>query len=221
MAHLQNILSYQLKTWNLKPKYLTWEEAGVLPLAALTAYRALFTRGKLQPHQSVLIPGIGSGVATFTLLMAKAVGAHVIVTSRSEIKRRQAIELGADLAIDSGSDWNESLLGEKVDLVIESVGPATLNKAIDSLRVGGTIVIFGATTGEEAQINLKTLYFGQFNILGTTMGSHEEFREMLQFIETYQIKPVIDQVYQLEDTINAFKRMEDGTQFGKIGLLIE
>ena len=198
-----------------KPKYLTWEEAGVLPLAALTAYRALFTRGKLQPHQSVLIPGIGSGVATFTLLMAKAVGAHVIVTSRSEIKRRQAIELGADLAIDSGSDWNESLLGKKVDLVIESVGPATLNKSIDSLRVGGTIVIFGATTGEEAQINLKTLYFGQFNILGTTMGSHEEFREMLQFIETYQIKPVIDQVYQLEDTINAFRRMRMEHNLGK------
>ena len=205
----------------LKPKHLSWEEAGVLPLAALTAYRALFTRGNIKPTQTVLIPGIGSGVATFALLMAKAVGARVIVTSRSELKRRQAMELGADLAIDSGSDWKESLLGEKVDLVIESVGPATLNKAIDSLRVGGTIVIFGATTGEEVNINLKTLYFGQFNILGTTMGSHEEFKEMLHFIEKYQIKPVIDRVYPHDDTKSAFRRMQDGTQFGKIGLLIE
>ncbi|MGO4888387.1 zinc-binding dehydrogenase [Anaerobacillus sp. MEB173] len=203
-----------------KPKHLSWDEAGVLPLAALTAYRALFTRGNLQPGQSVLIPGIGSGVATFVLLMAKAIDARVIVTSRSEMKRRQAIELGADVALDSGSDWNEGLLGEKVDLVIESVGPATWQKSMDALRVGGTLVCYGATSGEEVSINLKTLYFGQFNIMGTTMGNHEEFREMLEFIEEYQIKPVIDKVYPLSDAIHAFNRMNDGAQFGKIGLQI-
>jgi zinc-binding alcohol dehydrogenase/oxidoreductase len=204
-----------------KPKHLSWEEAGVLPLAALTAYRALFTKGKLQPRQSVLIPGIGSGVATFVLFMAKAVDARVIVTSRSEMKRKRAMELGADLAIDSESDWNEHLSGEKVDLVIDSVGPATWNKAMDALRAGGTMVSFGATSGEEVQINLRKFYFGQYHILGTTMGSHEEFREMLQFIEKHQIKPVIDNVYPLANTINAFKRMIDGVQFGKICLRIE
>ncbi|OUM92067.1 zinc-binding dehydrogenase [Parageobacillus thermoglucosidasius] len=204
-----------------KPKHLSWVEAGVLPLAALTAYRALFTRGKLQPHQTVLIPGIGSGVATFALLMAKAVGARVIVTSRSEMKRKRAMELGADIAIDSESDWKEALSGEKVDLVIESVGPATWDKAMDALKVGGTIVSFGATSGDIVQINLRKLYFGQFNILGTTMGSHEEFREMLRFIEEHQIRPVIDIVYPLSAAKNAFKRMIEGMQFGKICLRIE
>jgi zinc-binding alcohol dehydrogenase/oxidoreductase len=204
-----------------KPKHLSWEEAGVLPLAALTAYRALFTRAKLQPSHTLLIPGIGSGVATFVLLMAKAAGARVIVTSRSEEKCRKAIELGADLAIDSNSSWNESLSGEKVDIVIDSVGPATWNKSLEALRIGGTIVVFGATSGKEVPINLQNLYFGQFNILGTTMGSREEFKEMLQFIQKHEIKPVVDKVYPHEHTIHAFNRMNDGKQFGKIGLKMD
>jgi zinc-binding alcohol dehydrogenase/oxidoreductase len=204
-----------------KPKKLSWEESGVLPLAALTAYRALFTRGNVQPAQSVLIPGIGSGVATFLLLMAKAAGARVIVTSRSKEKCMKALELGADLAIDSNKDWNIELSGEKVDLVIDSVGSGTWGKAMDALRAGGTIVIFGATTGEHANINLKKLYFGQYNILGTTMGSHEEFREMLHYVEKKEIKPVIDKVFYYADTIQAFKRMNNGRQFGKIGLIME
>jgi zinc-binding alcohol dehydrogenase/oxidoreductase len=201
-----------------KPKHLSWEEAGVLPLAALTAYRALFTRAKLRSSQTVLIPGIGSGVATFAMLMAKAAGARVIVTSRSEEKCKRALELGADLAINSGSNWNESLSEEKIDIVIDSVGPATWSKSLEALSVGGSIVIFGATTGKEVQINLQNLYFGQYNILGTTMGSSEEFREMLQFVDKHEIKPVVDEVYGYEDTIHAFNRMNDGKQFGKIGL---
>ena len=203
-----------------KPTHLTWKEAGVLPLAALTAYRALFTRGKLQTNQTVLIPGIGSGVATYVMLMAKAVGARVIVTSRSESKMRSALELGADIAIHSESDWTKELQDEKVDLVIDSVGPATWGKVMQVLRIGGTLVNFGATTGEEVHINLKSLYFGQYNIIGTTMGSHEEFREMLQLVEKHQIKPVIDKVFSHADTLNAFKRMNKGSQFGKISLQI-
>ena len=204
----------------LKPKHLSWEEAGVLSLAGLTAYRALFTRGKLKSNQTVLIPGVGGGVATFILLMAKAIGARVIVSSRSEEKMSRALNLGADLAINSNGDWKDELKDEKIDLIVDSVGPATWEKIMDVVKVGGTIVNYGATTGEDIQINLKSLYFGQYNILGTTLGSHEEFKEMLQFVEKYQLKPVIDKVFLHSETLHAFKRMSEGDQFGKIVLQI-
>lgn len=204
-----------------KPKYLSWEEAGVLPLAALTAYRALVTRAKIKPFETVFIPGIGSGVATFGLLMAKAIGARVIVSSRSKDKCDRALELGADFAFDSNVDWKDYLSGEKFDVVIDSIGPATFDKSLEVLKPGGRMIVYGATSGKEVTINLQNLYFGQFNILGTTMGSQEEFREMLQFIEKHQIKPVIDQVYRFEDTMQAFHRMNEGKQLGKIGLKID
>jgi zinc-binding alcohol dehydrogenase/oxidoreductase len=204
-----------------KPAYLTWEEAGVFALAALTAYRALFTRGNVQAGQTVLIPGIGSGAATFLLQMAKAAGARVIVTSRSEEKRARALALGAALAIDSESEWSALLQDEKVDLVIESVGQATWDKSLSVLRKGGTIVTFGASAGDEVKLNLRTFFYGQYNLLGTTMGSGEEFREMLQFCQTHNIKPVIDRVYPLSEGKSALERMEMAKQFGKIALQID
>lgn len=203
-----------------KPQYLSWEEAGVLSLAALTAYRALFTRGKIQHNMKVLIPGIGGGVATFLLQFAKAVGATVYVTSRSEDKRQKALELGADRAIDSHGDWNRELYGEKMDLIIESVGAATFNKSLQQLRPGGTIVTFGSSTGDEVTFNLRAFFYGQFNLLGSTMGSAEEFKDMLLFIEQNQIKPVIDRLYKLEQYKEAFNRLEKAEQLGKIGFII-
>jgi zinc-binding alcohol dehydrogenase/oxidoreductase len=204
-----------------KPEYLTWEEAGVLSLAALTAYRALFTRGRIQQDTTVLIPGIGSGVATFLLQFAKAVGATVYVTSRSEEKCKKALELGADKAIDSNDDWNEALGGEKMDLVIECVGAATFNKSLDQLRPGGTLVTFGASAGDDVQINIRSFFYGQYNLLGSTMGSTEEYKEMLQFIEAHQIKPVVDQMYPLRQFDQGFKRIEAAAQLGKIGFFID
>ncbi|OMP68052.1 zinc-binding dehydrogenase [Domibacillus epiphyticus] len=204
-----------------KPSHLSWEEAGVLSLAALTAYRALFTRGNIQKGMNVLIPGIGSGVATFLLQFAKAAGATVYVTSRSEAKRQKALELGADKAIDSEGDWSEALGGQKMDLVIESVGAATFNKSLDQLKIGGTIVTFGASAGDEVTINLRTFFYGQFNMHGSTMGSGEELREMIQFIEKHNIKPVIDRVYPLDQFKEAFTRMDKAEQIGKIAFAIE
>ncbi|MEK3889209.1 zinc-binding dehydrogenase [Bacillus sp. FSL K6-3431] len=204
----------------LKPEYLTWEEAGVLSLAALTAYRALFTRGNISAEKTLLIPGIGSGVATFILQFAKAADATVYITSRSHEKRRMALELGADKAIDSNGDWNEALDGEKVDIVIESVGAATFNKSLNQLRPGGTIVAFGASAGDEIQLNLRDFFYGQFNLLGSTMGSAEEYNEMIQFIDTHKITPVIDRIYPLSQFEEAFKRMENADQFGKIGFSV-
>src|SRR5699024_10438764 len=129
-----------------KPDHLSWEEAGVLALAALTGYRALFTRGDLKKGETLFIPGAGSGVATFLIQFAKNIGARVIVSSRSEEKRKKALDLGADAAIDTNRDWIEQLAGESIDLVIDSVGGATFNRSLKAVKRGGKIVIFGATT---------------------------------------------------------------------------
>src|SRR5699024_2549740 len=128
-----------------KPRYLSWEEAGVLALVSLTGYRAMFTKGKLRAGETVFIPGAGSGVATYRIQLAIAAGARVIVSSRSEKKREQALKIGADKAIDTASDWQKELNNESIDLVIESVGRATFNRSLNVLKRGGKIVVFGAT----------------------------------------------------------------------------
>lgn len=203
-----------------KPKHLTWEEAGVLSLAGLTAYRALFTRGKIERGMKVFIPGVGSGVATFLVQFANAVGAEVYVSSRSKDKCAKALEIGAYKAIDSNEDWNTVLEGVKMDLVIESVGAATFNKSLELLRPGGTIVTFGASAGDEVQLNLRSFFYGQYNLLGSTMGSTEEYIDMLQFIEKHEIKPIIDRIFSLSEFEQAFMRMERAEQLGKIGFRI-
>ena len=170
----------------LKPKHLTWEEAGVLALSALTGYRALFTKGNLKEGETVFIPGAGSGVATYLISFAKNIGARVIVTSRSEEKRQQALELGADIALDTNGDWKKELDGEIVDLVIESVGRATFNRSLEVLKKGGRIVVFGATTEDTVELDLRNFFYSQFQLLGSTMGSREELREMIAHIEKYE-----------------------------------
>ncbi|MFS0823988.1 zinc-binding dehydrogenase [Bacillus sp. 1P02SD] len=204
-----------------KPAHLSWDEAGVLSLAAMTAYRALFTRAQLKATDTVLLPGIGSGAVTFLLLFAKAVGARVIVTSRSEAKLKRALELGADVAIDSSSDWSEALNGEKVDIVVETVGAATFHKSLGQLRKGGKMVTFGASAGDTVDFNLREFFYGQYTLLGSTMASTEEFHEMLQFVNEHNIKPVLDKVFPLEKTANALKRIDEAEQFGKIAIKIE
>jgi zinc-binding alcohol dehydrogenase/oxidoreductase len=201
-----------------KPNHLSWEEAGVLPLAALTAYRALFTRAKIKPTDTILLPGVGSGAVTFLFLFAKAIGARVIVTSRSESKRNRALELGADIAIDSSSDWKRHLKNEKIDIVIETVGAVTFNKSLHQLRKGGTMVTFGASAGDEVSLNIRHFFYGQYNLLGTTMGSRDEFREMLAFVSRYHIKPVIDKVFPLSEVRNAIEYLDEAEQFGKIAI---
>ncbi|MGQ4703306.1 zinc-binding dehydrogenase [Bacillus thuringiensis] len=201
-----------------KPAYLTWEESGVLSLSALTAYRALFTKGRLKCGEHVLIPGIGGGVATFAMLFAKAIGAKVSVTSRVENKRELAEKYGADISFNSTGNWEESLQGKKVDLIIDSIGPATFLKYFDVLKPNGRIVNFGASSGDKIELPLRALFYNQIDIMGTSMGSREEFNEMIKFIEKYQIKPIIDKVYSLEEAISALSRMEHGEQFGNIVL---
>ncbi|MBM7646209.1 zinc-binding alcohol dehydrogenase/oxidoreductase [Scopulibacillus daqui] len=204
-----------------KPSYLSWEEAGILPLSALTAYRALFTKGGLRKGEHILIPGVGSGVATFALLMAKAAGATVSVTSRSEDKRNKALAYGADYAFDSHSDWTKSIQENKIDIVLDSIGPATFQKYFEILRPNGRIVNFGASSGDKIEIPLRSLFYPQISIIGTSMGSGEEFGKMMDFMKRHALKPIIDKSYPLSEAIEAFKRMAHAAQFGKIALLID
>lgn len=204
-----------------KPANLSMEEASVLSLAALTGYRALFTQGELKKGDTVFIPGAGSGVATYLIQFAKNAGARVIVSSRVEEKRKKALELGADVAIDTNGDWTEVLADESIDLVIESIGKATFNRSLDVLKPGGRIVVFGATTEDVIELDLRKFFYGQYQLFGSTMGSREELREMLEHVEEYGVKPVIDKIYRLEDGLEAFRDLENSEQFGKLVLRIK
>src|SRR5690625_3845066 len=137
-----------------KPDYLTWNEAGVLALAALTGYRAMFAKGNLQKGQTVFIPGAGSGVATYMIQFAHAVGARVIVTSRDAQKREKSLKIGANRAIETSSDWEKELADETIDLVIDSVGKATFNRSLQVLKQGDKIVTFGETKEDIVELNL-------------------------------------------------------------------
>ncbi len=203
-----------------KPTYLSWEEAGVLPLSALTAYRALFTKGQLKRGEHVLIPGIGGGVATFAMLMALAAGAKVSVTSRSEAKLQAALAQGAHHVFDSHIDWKKEANMYPIDLILDSIGPATFPKYFEVLKSNGRIVTFGASSGDEITIPIRAIFFPQVSIIGTSMGSSEEFADMLQFMEHHALRPIIDSIYPLCDTAQAFQKMQRGEQLGNIGIKI-
>lgn len=203
-----------------KPAHLSWEEAAVLSLAGLTGYRALFTKGGLKANDTVFIPGAGSGVATYLISFAKNIGARVIVTSRSEVKRKQALDLGADIALDTNGDWNKELEGETIDLVIESVGRATFNRSLGVLKKGGRIVVFGATTDDAVDLDLRAFFYGQYQLFGSTLGSREELRDMIGHVEKYGTHPVVDKVFNLDEAAEAFDYVEESKQFGKVVLRV-
>ncbi|HTU69436.1 MAG TPA: NAD(P)-dependent alcohol dehydrogenase [Candidatus Baltobacteraceae bacterium] len=205
-----------------KPSHLSMEEAGALPLAGLTAYRATFTRGELRAGETVLIPGIGGGVQTFVLLFAKAAGARAIVTSGSKEKLERARELGADVMLDyrEDPDWHKRLRRGEVDLVVDSSGGDTLNKALGVVRTGGRVVLYGGTR-PEATIRIFPIFWNHLDVRGTSMGSPADFRAMLAFVAKHEIKPSIDRVYAMDDVVAAAERMARGEQFGKIVLKID
>jgi NADPH:quinone reductase-like Zn-dependent oxidoreductase len=207
-----------------KPAYLSWEEAAALPLGGLTAYRALFTRGKLQEGETVLIPGIGGGVASFLLQMAVAVKAKVFVTSSSEEKIRKAISMGASGGVNYKEEGWDRLLKEQMkgsaDLIVDSVGGYSFSKLINIANNGGRIVSFGATAGPIPQIVMPKIFFKHLDILGSTMGSPRDFTNMLKLYEEHQLRPAIDSVFSLEEIQQAQDRIENGSNFGKVVLKI-
>ncbi|MEI7549008.1 MAG: zinc-binding dehydrogenase [Actinomycetes bacterium] len=193
-----------------KPAYLSWDEAGSLSTAWLTAFSMLRKAG-LAPGEKVLIQGAGGGLSTALILLAKAQGLVVWVTSRSAEKRARATSLGADGVFESGER-----LPDRVDAVMESVGAATWQHSVRALRPGGAIVISGATSGDASPAELTRIFFLQLRVLGSTMGSISEFREMLDLMEAKKITPVIDSTYDSADAPKAFARMNDGELFGKV-----
>jgi NADPH:quinone reductase-like Zn-dependent oxidoreductase len=206
-----------------KPKALTFEQAAALPLAGLTAYRAVVTRANVQAGEKVLVIGIGGGVATFALQIAASRGAQVFVTSGSDEKLARARELGATGGVNYPSaDWGKeivALTGGGPDVVVDSVGGETFNKAIEILRPGGRLVTYGATTGAASKMEIRRIFWKQLSLFGSTMGTSEEFGAMLKLYET-GLSPVVDKVFDLAEAAEAHRRMEEGGQFGKIVLRI-
>ena len=198
------------------------EEAAALPLAGVTAHRALFRRGALAAGQRVLITGIGGGVAQFALQFARAAGAEVWVTSGSAAKLQAAKDAGARGGIlYTTEDWGAALAREAgaFDLCIDSASGSGWKEICEALRPGGKLVYFGATRGA-GEIPMRKAFFKQLDILGTALGSPNDFRDMLEFVEAKNIRPVIDSVFGLADAEKALARMESGAQTGKIVLRI-
>jgi NADPH:quinone reductase-like Zn-dependent oxidoreductase len=194
-----------------KPSELSFQEAACLPTAWLTAYRMLFTRGGVTPGCTVLIQGASGGVATAAIVLASAAGARVWVTARSEDKRAEALELGADQAFESGAR-----LPERVDFVLETIGRATWGHSIRSLKPGGTVVTAGATTGDPSPTELGRIFFLQLSVIGSTMGTRDELERLVSFCVQKGVRPRIDRVLPLTDAREGFQAMLQGSFMGKI-----
>ena len=195
-----------------RPAGRTWEEAAAYPLASLTAYRML-RRACLAPHETVLVVGIGSGVSCAAFAIARHMGARVIATSRSEAKRAMALEMGVDEVVDSSAErWDVS-----ADVVVESVGPATWEQSLRSLRPGGRLVVCGATSGTDVTISLPRLFFKQFQVIGSSMGGYQEFAEVTALMGR-GLAVHIDEVFPFDAYDSALARLHDGDQLGKIVL---
>jgi NADPH:quinone reductase-like Zn-dependent oxidoreductase len=196
-----------------KPAQLTFEEAACLPTAWLTAYRMLFTRGDVKPGSTILIQGAGGGVATALIVLAHATGIRTWVTSRSEQKRDQAIQLGADQAFEPNSR-----LPERVDAVLETVGAATWSHSLKSLKPGGTLIVSGATSGQDPSADLNRVFFLQLSVVGSTMGTRDELDRLARLCAQQDIKPTIDATYPLANARDALQRLNEGDVFGKLVL---
>jgi zinc-binding alcohol dehydrogenase/oxidoreductase len=205
-----------------KPAALSFEEAAAIPLAALTAYRAVVSRARVQAGETVLVTGVGGGVSTFALQIAAHLGARVLVTSGSDAKLARARELGAAGGANYRTqEWTREIVkqsGGGPDVVIDSVGGDTFAGAVEILKPGGRIANYGATTGPVKDFVLRNLFWKQATVLGTTMGSAREFAAMLKLYDQGGLRPVVDRVFPLADAAAAHRRMEEAGQFGKIVL---
>lgn len=204
-----------------KPAGLSWQKAAAFPLAYQTAWRLVTTAGRLRAGENVLIHGIGGGVASAALQIAKLAGGYVYVTSSSRAKLDRAIELGADVAIDYTTEDVPARIRELtdkrgVDLVVDNVGQATWNDSIESVRKGGRIATCGATTGNDATTPINRVYWKQISIVGSTMANRREFATVARLVVGRRLEPVVDRVFPLAEAPAAFERMENGEQFGKI-----
>jgi zinc-binding alcohol dehydrogenase/oxidoreductase len=204
------------------PSHLSMEEAAAIPLAGVTAFRALFTQGKLQQGERLLITGIGGGVARWVFQFAKAIGVETWVSSGSEEKLAEGLRQGAAGGFNyRDPEWKEIVRGAGgFDVVIDGAGGAFIGEVLKFLNPAARIVLYGGTVGPITHVLPQLLFWKQIRIIGSTMGSPEDFQGMLAFINAHRIVPVIDRIYTLEEGAEAFRRMAAGAQSGKIVLQI-
>ncbi|WP_425391286.1 quinone oxidoreductase family protein [Ekhidna sp.] len=198
-----------------KPSHLSNEEAAALPLAGLTAFRAAIKKGGAKPGKRVLVTGAGGGVSQFAIAFAIASGAEVYVTSGSVEKIEKVKKMG----VKAGFNYKEEKWFKEAgqyDAIIDSAGGNQLNNYLKIVKPAGRIVMYGSTTGHPEKVDVFRLFWSQAQIMGSTMGNDDEFVEMIECVNKYQIKPTVDQVYELEDYLNAFDRFKAPDHFGKI-----
>jgi NADPH:quinone reductase-like Zn-dependent oxidoreductase len=200
---------------------ISWAEAAAYSLVTITAWRMLVTRARVLPGETVLVWGVGGGVSSTALRIAKLVGARVIVTSSSDEKLAQARELGADETVNHSTEdavrQVRALTGRRgADVVVDNVGEATWDQSLRLLAKGGRLVTCGATTGPKVGIDVRRLFWHQWTIIGSTMGSHDEYREIVRLLGQGKLRPLIDSTYPLDAAVEAVRRMEQGAQMGKI-----
>ncbi len=209
-----------------KPAALSWEEAAALPLAHVTAWRMLFVRAQLKAGETVLIHGIGGGVAVAALQLCRLAGAAAIVTSSCDEKLKKAKALGARQGInyrgvpDVAAAVKAANAGRGVDVAFDTVGAPTLPISMAAVRRGGRIVTCGVTGGAEASINIQQLYWNHISFLGSTMGSMEDMRRLVRAVDETGLKPEIDQIFNLEEAPSALARMQASAQMGKLVLRV-
>jgi NADPH:quinone reductase-like Zn-dependent oxidoreductase len=207
------------------PDALSFEEAAAFPLVFETAYRMLVTRAGLQEGEWVFVWGIGGGVATASLQVAKALGARVIVTSSSDEKLERARELGADATVnhaeaDVAAAVREATDGHGADVVVEHVGEATWKTSLQVAATGGRVTVCGATSGPNPPANLHRIWWKQLTVLGSTMGTQDDFRGVYELVASRRAKPVVDEVFPLMEAAAAHEHLEAGRQLGKVVLKI-
>lgn len=203
----------------LKPSHLTVTQAAALPLAGVTAYRALFSRAGLRQGEKVLVTGIGGGVALMAFQFALALGCTVVVTSGDAAKITKAMKMGAVGGYDyKDTNWTKDLVTDfgGVDVVIDGACGPGFSGLIRVCQPGGRIAFYGATAGQIGSVNPQQVFWKQLSILGSTMGSESDFGQMIDFVSKHHIVPVIDCVLPLDNYRDGFSRMAEGKQFGKI-----
>jgi NADPH:quinone reductase-like Zn-dependent oxidoreductase len=208
------------------PANLSFDEAAAFPLVYMTVWRMLVTNAELKPGEHVLILGIGGGVATAALQVAVRMGTHIIVTSSSDEKLARAKTLGAGYGInDRNTDFSREVrrvTGKRgVDVVVDCVGGDGWARSLASLAKGGRLVSCGAVAGPSPQTDIRRIFWNHLKVFGSSLGTREEFKQLTNFMEGSEIKPVIDRVFPLKEASIAHRRLEDGEQFGKIVLCVD
>ena len=201
-----------------KPEELSWEEAGSLGLAGATAMR-LLEKARLRDGETVLVVGIGGGVAATAMYLAQALGAQVYVTSRSQEKIDWAIEEGAVAGFDSSGEFGKEMAAEGgADLVVESVGPATMKQSMRAAKRGGRIAVYGSTSGPKLELTIPVLFFRQLELIGSSMGNHAQFARALNWIRLGRAKAPVARVFDFSELPQALRFLESGEQIGNVAL---